>query len=327
MSKRPPPIVNVKTPPAAEKKSFFERHRPTAASTRETIEALAMAFVLAFLFRTFEAEAFVIPTGSMATTLLGRHKDPTCPKCHYQFRVSSSEEVDHEGRLNPFFNGVESCICPMCGYTVDIDGGNAQPSYSGDRIIVNKFCYQIEEPKRWDVIVFYYPEGARDNYIKRLAGLPDETLHIQFGDLWTRKNRTESSPGAAGKKFSVARKPPQKLLAMLQPVFDNDYMPAIAKCGWPQRWESDQNPKGLRGDWTSDDLAAFHTDGTAHGEVWLRYRHLVPSSEQWKNREEPALSAAGPVKPQLITDFTAYNTGSTLSASIAPTPSTVALQG
>jgi len=42
---------------------------------RETIESIVIAFVLAFLFRTFEAEAFVIPTGSMAPTLMGRHKD------------------------------------------------------------------------------------------------------------------------------------------------------------------------------------------------------------------------------------------------------------
>ena len=40
-------------------------------STRDTIESILFAFVLAFMFRTFEAEAFVIPTGSMAPTLYG----------------------------------------------------------------------------------------------------------------------------------------------------------------------------------------------------------------------------------------------------------------
>src|SRR5689334_2661262 len=42
---------------------------------RETVESIVVAFVLAFLFRTFEAEAFVIPTGSMAPTLYGQHRD------------------------------------------------------------------------------------------------------------------------------------------------------------------------------------------------------------------------------------------------------------
>ena len=53
--------------------------------------------MLAFLFRTFEAEAFVIPTGSMAPTLMGRHKDLECPECHYNFQVSASEEVNRDG--------------------------------------------------------------------------------------------------------------------------------------------------------------------------------------------------------------------------------------
>jgi hypothetical protein len=44
-------------------------HQSHAAAIRETIESVAIAFVLAFLFRTFEAEAFVIPTGSMAERL------------------------------------------------------------------------------------------------------------------------------------------------------------------------------------------------------------------------------------------------------------------
>jgi signal peptidase I len=48
---------------------------------RETIESIAVAVVLAFLFRAFVAEAFVIPTGSMAPTLQGRHMDVVCEKC------------------------------------------------------------------------------------------------------------------------------------------------------------------------------------------------------------------------------------------------------
>src|SRR5450432_2667317 len=68
----------------------------TSHAIRETVESLVIAFVLAFLFRTFEAEAFVIPTGSMAPTLMGRHKDVYCPKCGHRFRVSASEEEGDE---------------------------------------------------------------------------------------------------------------------------------------------------------------------------------------------------------------------------------------
>src|SRR5215813_5214332 len=83
-------------------------------SARETIESIAIAFALAFLFKTFEAEAFVIPTGSMAPTLMGRHKDVVCPKCGFRYQVSASEEESEDPRRQP-----SNCIagkCPMCQY-------------------------------------------------------------------------------------------------------------------------------------------------------------------------------------------------------------------
>ena len=45
---------------------------PKREGLRDTVESIVFALILAFLFRTFEAEAFVIPTGSMAPTLYGR---------------------------------------------------------------------------------------------------------------------------------------------------------------------------------------------------------------------------------------------------------------
>ena len=62
-------------PQKAEKQSggFF-----ADAGVRETIESIVVAVILALLFRAYEAEAFVIPTGSMAPTLQGRHVDIHC---------------------------------------------------------------------------------------------------------------------------------------------------------------------------------------------------------------------------------------------------------
>ena len=51
---------------------------------------------------------------------------------------------------------------------------------------------------------------------------------------------------------------------MLQPVFDNDYMPRIAESGWPAHWQLEPPTDGhTAGAWNSDDYATFHTNGAA----------------------------------------------------------------
>jgi signal peptidase I len=303
MTKRNPP-----SPPKQQSTTPPKSHQSHAAAIRETIESIAIAFVLAFLFRTFEAEAFVIPTGSMAPTLMGRHKDLECPQCHFNFQVSASEEVDRDGGSSQSHSPIDRCVCPMCRYVWNgKDGPIAKPSYNGDRILVNKFAYEFADPQRWDVFVFKYPNKSQENYIKRLIGLPGETVRVYRGDIYIQaKDRDGNSL-----PFEIARKPPGKLRVMLQPVFDNDLMPTIEKIGWPARWRPEFSNRGsTAGGWTSSDDAVFETDGTAAGETWLHYEHRVPSPSQWDSLERK-LPVADAVRPQLITDFTAYNTGST----------------
>src|SRR3954453_22743651 len=81
---------------------------------RETIEAIVVAFILALLVRGFEAEAFVIPTGSMAPTLMGRHKEVTCPECGYVYAVNASDEVEGFSVGGPSSRRVYSGICVNC---------------------------------------------------------------------------------------------------------------------------------------------------------------------------------------------------------------------
>src|SRR6476620_5169111 len=57
-------------------------------SIKETIEQILVAFILAFVFRAVVVEAFVIPAGSMAPTLLGAHMRFTCDDCGYAFTVN-----------------------------------------------------------------------------------------------------------------------------------------------------------------------------------------------------------------------------------------------
>ena len=59
---------------------------------RENIESIAIAIALAFVIRYFVVEAFKIPTGSMAPTLLGEHKDVKCPNCGWSFYADRQSE-------------------------------------------------------------------------------------------------------------------------------------------------------------------------------------------------------------------------------------------
>src|SRR5437588_6679392 len=76
--------------PAAAKKPPPENKD----SMREVVETIVFVVVLVLLLKTFLAEAFVIPTGSMATTLLGYHVEHNCAKCGYPFVVNASKQCD-----------------------------------------------------------------------------------------------------------------------------------------------------------------------------------------------------------------------------------------
>jgi signal peptidase I len=277
----------------------------SAAATREMVESVVVAFVLAFLFRTFEAEAFVIPTGSMAPTLMGRHRDVNCPKCGFAFQVNASSEVDP--RTNQLTGDeVVAGTCPNCRFTFDMASGNPQhkdyPSYKGDRILVAKYPYQFGSPERWDVAVFKYPGGAKTNYIKRICGLPNETLYIRHGDLYYM-------PDGQDQKV-MARKSPEKILAMMQPVYNNDcVLSDLVQKGLPPRWIPVSGRSQSSDGWqASEDLRSFRADGTPNGEAWLHYRHCVPTYRQWQELQRGSVLRDDAVRAQLITDFTGYNT-------------------
>ena len=130
-------------------------------STRETIESIIVAFILAFLFRAFVAEAFVIPTGSMAPTLMGAHKDISCDHCGQPYQASASSEFE-SGTQVLSRNVAIASTCATCRglNAYDFRGNSNHATFSGDRILVSKFDYVFHQPERWDVFVFKYPQGA-----------------------------------------------------------------------------------------------------------------------------------------------------------------------
>lgn len=268
-------------------------------SWRDTVDSVVLAFVLAFLFRTFEAEAFVIPTGSMAPTLFGQHRDVTCRQCGFQYEVGlASDELNPKGELSAAYR-MHSSYCPNCRFPNNV---LTDEVFTGDRILVNKAAYDLRSPERWDPIVFKFPGEADVNYIKRLVGLPGEELKIEGGDIWVRPL------GEQGAQFRIPRKKPEKQRAIQLPVYDDSRAPqALLAAGFPERWQPEQ-PAG----WATDRAArSYRVDPApldSTGWQWLRYRHLLPTADDWSRvlAGQPLENPAA-VKPQIITDMYAYN--------------------
>lgn len=65
-----------------------------------------------------------------------------------------------------------------------VKGQSMEPNFeSGDYLIIDEISYRIREPQRGEVIVFKYPQNPSQRYIKRIIGLPNETVEIKNGKV------------------------------------------------------------------------------------------------------------------------------------------------
>jgi len=316
-------------------------HAHQTESVREVVETIVFVVVLVLLLKSFAAEAFVIPTGSMATTLYGYQKMVTCPECGELFPVNCSGEVDPQ---NGPPRTVVACTCPNCRYHIEFDYKDPDPLHpdpawnSGDRVLVAKSLWEthLMSPERHDVVVFKFPgdtpgepfpvSGPQKNhvpmnYIKRLLGLPGETIGIYYGklyvmrgdepdardreapptDLWKRQYmhhdkfkellEKRQALGEGKTRFTIVRKRPDKILALRRPVYDNDHAAKDLVGKVPPRWAGEDGS-----DWAPQPTNDFRHPLREESKIaWLRYRHLLRPGN-------------GEVKPELITDFVGYNT-------------------
>ncbi|MDD5098171.1 MAG: signal peptidase I [Candidatus Pacebacteria bacterium] len=69
-----------------------------------------------------------------------------------------------------------------------VKGNSMEPNYhSTDYLIIDEVSYRFREPQRGEVIVFKYPKDVSQRYIKRIVGLPNETVEIVDGQLYIAK--------------------------------------------------------------------------------------------------------------------------------------------
>ena len=88
--------------------------------------------------------------------------------------------------------GLASFIVIYVYRPVQIEGASMNPLlWDRDLIFVNRFVYRFEPITRGDIIVFSYPLDPSASFIKRIVGLPGETIEIRRGRLYV--NATELS--------------------------------------------------------------------------------------------------------------------------------------
>jgi signal peptidase I len=233
---------------------------------RPAVEFLVVLLLGILFFRTFAAEAYIVPTGSMAPVLLGQHYDYDCPSCHFRFALG----IDEQGRSG-------RAACPNCGRlewaeTHVMEG-------AGDRLLVQKFLFDLRPPRRWETAVFQNPAEPDEAYVKRVVGLPGDAVLIQGGDVYI--------------DGVIARKTLEEQRALSIPIFDSAFPPEDAA-----RFPRFVARRGLHGRGHSSgwqfEGTSFRREPTEESPDlvdWLEYRH-------W----EPDRGSYGPVR-----DFLAYN--------------------
>jgi signal peptidase I len=77
-------------------------------------------------------------------------------------------------------------VIAFVGQRTEVNGGSMEPTLSDeDNLIVDKITYRFSDPERFDIIVFPFKYKEKTYYIKRIIGLPGETVQIdQQGNIY-----------------------------------------------------------------------------------------------------------------------------------------------
>lgn len=74
----------------------------------------------------------------------------------------------------------------------EINGASMEPNFhNGEYILTNKIEYKLKDPSRGDVVVFKSPRNKEIDYIKRVIGLPGDTVSLQNNALYVNNEKVE----------------------------------------------------------------------------------------------------------------------------------------
>ena len=92
--------------------------------------------------------------------------------------------------------GITFLIIHFVGQRTYVSGSSMENTLSdGDNLIVDKITYRFSDPKRYDIIVFPYQYEENTYFIKRIIGLPGETVQIVDGTIYIDGEALQESYG------------------------------------------------------------------------------------------------------------------------------------
>jgi len=249
---------------------------------------------------TGETRTIRVYGASMAPALLGEHDAWVCVDCRFPFATGADYAQDNE----------PAAICPNCGMRQPDE--TSPKRLPGDRLIIDLLDTRAGKPmilERWGAIVFRTPLIAQVNHaqshsIKRVVGLPGETVELRGGDVWINGE--------------LARKTLAQQQALAIVVHDSRFQPKAG--GRAQAWRGAESGSG----WIAARDGSFFNSGTSPrqrlgsspghprtspghpgastGELpaidWLEYTH-------WRRSPQDAAR----FEPADIMDDCAYNRG------------------
>ncbi|MCH5264999.1 MAG: signal peptidase I [Lachnospiraceae bacterium] len=159
------------------------------------------------------------PTGGESELKPKIQPTPTIPDSEIYFDAINDDLLEPKARndsydteeeyreSHPFLRGVLStCICILTAlvlslfitkyvaYHTSVEGSSMRPTLiNGDQLIVEKLSYYLHDPERFDIVVFPFSEDV--SYIKRVIGLPGETVQIRDGLVYINGELLEEKYG------------------------------------------------------------------------------------------------------------------------------------